>query len=100
MRRNRNKNPNCNHNSSTVFYQPHYNNVKYDDVNCAASKKEEILKKVFFKEASKMEEARSTVAQTGSMIMRMRPKDSQTTLMIIEHALAESMYIKDIGAVI
>ena len=47
-----------------------------------------------------MDEARSTVAQAGSMIMRMRPKDSHTTLMVIEHALAESMYIKDIGAVI
>jgi len=42
MRRNRNKNPNCNHNATSVFYQPHYNNVKYDETN---QKKEEVLKK-------------------------------------------------------
>lgn len=53
MRRMRNKNPNCNHNSSTVFYQPHYNNVKYDDTS---QKKEEVLRKVFFKESSKIDE--------------------------------------------
>lgn len=55
MRRNRNKNPNCNHNATSVFYQPHYNNVKYDDTH---SKKEEVLRKVFFKESSKMEDER------------------------------------------
>lgn len=55
MRRVRNKNPNCNHNSSTVFYQPHYNNVKYDDTQ---QKKEEVLRKIFFKESSKVEDER------------------------------------------
>lgn len=55
MRRNRNKNPNCNHNSGTVFHQPHYNNVKYDDSR-SNQKKEEVLRKVFFKESSKMED--------------------------------------------
>ena len=38
-----------------MFYQPHYNNVKYDDNH---SKKEEVLRKVFFKESSKMEDER------------------------------------------
>ena len=56
MRRIRNKNPNCNHNSSTVFYQPHYNNVKYDDTH---SKREDVLKKLFFKESSKSDETRT-----------------------------------------
>jgi hypothetical protein len=56
MRRIRNKNPNCNHNATSVFYQPHYNNVKYDDTQ--NSKKEEVLRKVFFKESSKMEDER------------------------------------------
>lgn len=55
IRRIRNKNPNCNHNSSTVFYQPHYNNVKYDD-HSSTSKKEEVLRKVFFKESSKIDD--------------------------------------------
>lgn len=50
MKRIRNKNPNCNHNSNSVFYQPHYNNVKYDDTY---NKKEDVLRKVFFKECAK-----------------------------------------------
>lgn len=54
-RRIRNKNPNCNHNSNSVFYQPHYNNVKYDDTH---KKKEDVLRKVFFKECAKEEEKR------------------------------------------
>ena len=54
-RRIRNKNPNCNHNSNSVFYQPHYNNVKYDDSH---KKKEDVLRKVFFKECAKEEEKR------------------------------------------
>jgi hypothetical protein len=52
-RRIRNKNPNCNHNSNSVFYQPHYNNVKYDD---AHKKTEDVLRKVFFKECAREEE--------------------------------------------
>jgi hypothetical protein len=51
----RNKNPNCNHNNNSVFYQPSYNNVKYDD---SYKKKEEVLRKVFFKECAKEEEKR------------------------------------------
>jgi hypothetical protein len=54
MRKIRNKNPNCNHNSSSVFYQPHFNNVKYADRNGGGEsdvsmqqRKEEILKKYF-----------------------------------------------------
>jgi hypothetical protein len=62
MRRIRNKNPNCNHNSTSVFYQPHYNNVKYDDTH---QKKEDVLRKVFFKESAKMEDERkSTTGNT------------------------------------
>ena len=55
-RRIRNKNPNCNHNSNFVFYQPSYNNVKYDD---SYKKKEEVLRKVFFKECAKEDEKRN-----------------------------------------
>jgi len=60
-RRIRNKNPNCNHNSNSVFYQPHYNNVKYDDSH---KKKEDVLRKVFFKECAKEEEKRLFNGQT------------------------------------
>ena len=38
-----------------MFYQPHYNNVKYDD---SFGKKEDVLRKVFFKECAKEEERR------------------------------------------
>lgn len=38
-----------------MFYQPHYNNVKYDDT---FGKKEDVLRKVFFKECAKEEERR------------------------------------------
>jgi hypothetical protein len=44
-----------------VFYQPHYNNVKYDDT---FHKKEDVLRKVFFKECAKEEERRG-VTGTG-----------------------------------
>jgi len=54
-RRIRNKNPNCNHNNNSTFYQPSYNNVKFDD---SYKKKEEVLRKVFFKECAKEEEKR------------------------------------------
>ena len=62
-RRIRNKNPNCNHNSNSVFYQPHYNNVKYDDSH---KKKEDVLRKVFFKECAKEEEKRLYQGYGGS----------------------------------
>jgi hypothetical protein len=41
--------------NNSVFYQPHYNNVKYDDSH---KKKEDVLRKVFFKECAKEEEKR------------------------------------------
>ena len=55
----RNRNPNCNHNNNSVFYAPCYNNVKYDD---SYKKKEEVLRKVFFKECAREEEKR-TISQ-------------------------------------
>ena len=68
MRRMRNKNPNCNHNSSAVYYQPHYSNVKYDDTN--QGKKEEVLRKVFFKEASRTDQERNNpLSSAGTSIM-------------------------------
>lgn len=98
MRRIRNKNPNCNHNSSTVFYQPHYNNVKYDDSH---SKREDVLKKLFFKESSKTDETRTNpISQAAQQIMRNTKQDPHATLFIIEHVLAESMYIKDMNAAV
>ena len=42
----RNKNPNCNHNSSHTFYQPSYHMVKLDD---NFKKKEETLRKYYLK---------------------------------------------------
>jgi hypothetical protein len=63
-RRIRNKNPNCNHNSNSVFYQPHYNNVKYDDSH---KKKEDVLRKVFFKECAKEEEKRLVTGHSSSL---------------------------------
>jgi len=104
MRRIRNKNPNCNHNSTSVFYQPHYNNVKYDDSH---TKKEDVLRKVFFKESAKEEERRSTggagpsaIGQAGAQIMA-RPLASQKNdpfahLRVIDYLLAETMYVKDL----
>lgn len=64
-RRIRNKNPNCNHNSNSAFYQPHYNNVKYDDSH---KKKEDVLRKVFFKECAKEEEKRMFSSAGNSSI--------------------------------
>lgn len=58
----RNKNPNCNHNNNSTFYQPSYNNVKFDD---SYKKKEEVLRKVFFKECAKEEEKRVGNAAVG-----------------------------------
>jgi hypothetical protein len=52
----RNRNPNCNHNNNSVFYAPCYNNVKYDD---SYKKKEEVLRKVFFKECAREDEKRN-----------------------------------------
>ena len=46
-----------------MFYQPHYNNVKYDDSH---KKKEDVLRKVFFKECAKEEEKR---IYNGSALM-------------------------------
>ena len=113
MRRIRNKNPNCNHNSNSVFYQPHYNNVKYDDSH---RKKEDVLRKVFFKECAKEEEKRavpghsslngssglghsigthSATMAAGVQIMKPNKNDPYTHLRIIDHVLAEFMYNKE-----
>ena len=112
IRRIRNKNPNCNHNSNSVFYQPHYNNVKYDD---SFGKKEDVLRKVFFKECAKEEERRGVVqgnglvgsglqgangqptamGNAGAQIMKPNKNDPHTHLRIIDHILSEFMFIKE-----
>ena len=115
IRRIRNKNPNCNHNSNSVFYQPHYNNVKYDD---SFGKKEDVLRKVFFKECAKEEERRGVVTgngvvgsglssqgsvngqptamgNAGAQIMRPNKNDPHTHLRIIDHILSEFMFVKE-----
>lgn len=76
----RNKNPNCNHNSNFVFYQPHYNNVKYDD---SYKKKEEVLRKVFFKECAKEEEKRNVNHPSKQALLA----DPQMHLKIVEDVL-------------
>jgi hypothetical protein len=116
IRRIRNKNPNCNHNSNSVFYQPHYNNVKYDDTY---HKKEDVLRKVFFKECAKEEERRggplgpggvtgiggssmgqgihgqNAMTAAGAQIMKPNKNDPHTHLRIIDHILSEFMFIKE-----
>ena len=47
-----------------MFHTPHYSNVKYADDT--SQKKEEVLRKVFFKESSKMDEQRGSVNFGGS----------------------------------
>jgi hypothetical protein len=90
QRRIRNKNPNCNHNNNFTFYQPSYNNVKYDD---NYKKKEEVLRKVFFKECAKEEEKRNannpagTVNPTKQLI-----NDPTVHLRVIESALIGSIF--------
>lgn len=105
MRRIRNKNPNCNHNSNSVFYQPTYANVKYDEHQ---KKKEDVLRKVFFKESSKEEERKSigpvlnhglsgqsaTAAAGAQIVKPTNRNDPLTHLRIIDHVLTEFMYIK------
>lgn len=114
IRRIRNKNPNCNHNSNSVFYQPHYNNVKYDD---SFGKKEDVLRKVFFKECAKEEERRgvgtgvvgsgltgqppnvngqpTAMGNAGAQIMKPNKNDPHTHLRIIDHILSEFMFVKE-----
>ena len=36
-----NKNPNCNHNSSSIFYNNSFSNIRYDDIKGEKSQKEE-----------------------------------------------------------
>lgn len=117
MRRIRNKNPNCNHNSNSVFYQPHYNNVKYDDT--FGGKKEDVLRKVFFKECAKEEERRGGISangvvgsglslggqqltgqptamgNAGAQIMKPNKNDPHTHLRIIDHIMSEFMFVKE-----
>lgn len=78
MKRALNKNPNCNHNASTVSYYPQYQKVWYQAQD---SKKEEILKQVFFKESAR-------VSNTSESPL--------TKLKIIDHALANTVFIKDL----
>lgn len=104
IRRIRNKNPNCNHNSNSVFYQPHYNNVKYDDT---FHKKEDVLRKVFFKECAREEERRglgsavpgggpqSAMSNAGAQIIKPNKNDPHTHLRIIDHILSEFMFVKE-----
>ena len=103
-RRIRNKNPNCNHNSNSVFYQPHYNNVKYDDSH---KKKEDVLRKVFFKECAKEEEKRlfngssiypNTYSGPGMGGLNESARNHQANdpnkhLQIIERILCEYLFI-------
>lgn len=78
--------------------------MKYDETTQQTSKKEEVLRKVFFKESAKMEDQRQpALNQAGQFIVQqrgMKHNDQATTLQILQHALQESMYIKDINAVI
>lgn len=45
MKMRRNRNPNCNHNNSSVRYQPTYNNIKFSD---QYKRKEDALRRVLF----------------------------------------------------
>ncbi len=94
-----------------MFYQPHYNNVKYDDSH---KKKEDVLRKVFFKECAKEEEKRlyngSTIYQStqypntqggpysGTSEMARQQAFSQANdpnkhLQIIERILCEYLFV-------
>jgi hypothetical protein len=102
-----------------VFYQPHYNNVKYDDT---FGKKEDVLRKVFFKECAKEEERRgvtnggvvgsglqvgpgvsggllngqpTAMGNAGAQIMKPNKNDPHTHLRIIDHILSEFMFVKE-----
>lgn len=97
-----------------MFYQPHYNNVKYDD---SFGKKEDVLRKVFFKECAKEEERRgvvqgngvvgsglgtqgangqpSAMGNAGAQIMKPNKNDPHTHLRIIDHILSEFMFVKE-----
>lgn len=61
-----------------------------------------MLKKLLFKESSKSDEARTNpISQAGVQILRNTTKqDPQAKLYMIEHVLAESMYIKDMSAAV
>jgi hypothetical protein len=94
----RNKNPNCNHNNNSTFYQPHFNNVKYDD---SYKKKEEVLRKVFFKECAKEEEKRANNQMTpgyppgsrpGQATVKPNTSDPIQHLKIIENALILTLF--------
>ena len=103
-----------------MFYQPHYNNVKYDDT---FGKKEDVLRKVFFKECAKEEERRgvnaggvvgsglqvgpsganggllngqpTAMGNAGAQIMKPNKNDPHTHLRIIDHILSEFMFVKE-----
>lgn len=93
MRRIRNKNPNCNHNATNVFYTPHFTNVKYDDIQ---QNKEEVLRKMFSNESANIDDLKFA---PGS-VSHSKSKDAHTHLQIVDHVLAESMYIKDLAGAV
>lgn len=60
------------------------------------------MRKIFFKESSKVDDARGSIQAAGAAIMSrpIKSNDPQTNLYVMEHALSESMYIKDIQAAV
>ena len=91
MKRGGNKNPNCNHNSNFVFYQPIYNNVKYDDTY---KKKEDVLRKAFFKECLKEEENKGAADSLGkgSSSNRGLLSDPVFHIRIVEEVLSNDLF--------
>lgn len=62
-----------------------------------------MLRKIFFKESNKVDDARGGSIQAAGAAIMSRPIkscDPQTNLYVMEHALSESMYIKDIQAAV
>lgn len=86
----RNRNPNCNHNNNSVFYAPCYNNVKYDD---SYKKKEEVLRKVFFKECAREDDKRSQLSCFPSA-PPVKPTDPFTYLKPIENFLIQTLFVE------
>lgn len=77
--------------------------MKYDD---QFSKKEDVLRKVFFKECAKEEERRgvgplgsahgqTVMSAAGAQIVKPNKNDPHTHLRIIDHILSEFMFVKE-----
>lgn len=82
-----------------MFYAPCYNNVKYDD---SYKKKEEVLRKVFFKECAREDEKRNfnqqqyfpnTSAPFGSNQYQQKSNDPFTYLKPIENFLIQTLFV-------